>query len=127
MYILASDIFVLTEEDDYEKGCVGGHNTYTIDGSGGMFSSIDDLIKHLSEHYCLPKEKKDYHIFDDRLCCSAFVDEDNIEADERDIELWKKGEQRLWIANYSVNISFFEKVDLESDQMQELLGITVEG
>lgn len=91
-------------EDDYNEG--EGDESYNV-----LMESIfitartpDELIEELASRYGLPDRKDYWTAFDGRLELTFLVNDDNIEADDRDIEQWKAGRKRLWAAHVSVRI-----------------------
>lgn len=66
-----------------------------------------------------------YDIFDDRLCTSRLVDNDNMEATTYDIDEWKKGNKVLYSQNINITLEL-NGIDLNSEMLGEILSMNYE-
>ena len=86
-------------EDDYENGEGDFVNSWDFDVRG-EYDSAEDLIKAIVKATYLFDFKVNEFTFEGgSITTSDLVDEENVQADKKDIELWKKGEKTLYSAN----------------------------
>jgi hypothetical protein len=85
--------------DDYENGEGDFVNSWDFDVRG-EYDSAEDLIKAIVKETYLFDFKVNEFVFEGgSITTSDLVDEENVQADKKDIELWKKGEKTLYSAN----------------------------
>lgn len=108
-------------EDDYEQGELdfSGSFDFTITGK---FMTLQQLITAVAETgYCCTDDMKDwsYDLSSGALRTSTLVDENSSLADDRDIELWKKGELKLYNCDLWVPIQVISAPrDLTEDEVR---------
>jgi hypothetical protein len=70
--------------------------------------------------------KEYFSIMDDgRIVTSILVDEDNSPASKMEIEEWKKGNRKLYSANYNFYVTLTKEKTPTANELSELLGIGV--
>lgn len=102
-----------TTEDVYDKGEVGKTcamwDSNDLPVKGG-FDTVSDAIAAVCGANFFTNNRKWWTNWaqdfgDDesgRFSCSWLVDNENSEADEADIAMWKRGEKRLWVCDINV-------------------------
>ena len=88
-------------EEDYENGEGNYVNEWNFDVKG-TYDSAQDLINAIVKATGLfDFDVKEFGFDEDQsaIMTSDLVDENSIVADKKDIELWKKGEKKLYDAN----------------------------
>ena len=97
----------ISTEDSYEHGEVGKGMTVLDESNVGRYEGPGQLMRDLVRRFGLPEDKKAWGAFDGengRIEVQFLVNADNHEASPREIERWKKGEERLWAAHVSIYI-----------------------
>ena len=114
-------------EDSYEhgEGKRAGEWDFNVKGT---YDSAEDLIKAIVKETGLFNfDVKDF-VFDEEqsaIITSDLVDENSNVADEKDIELWKKGEKKLYTANLWLWVQCIsDKHDMTEDEA-ELFGFSM--
>lgn len=100
------------EEDTYANGCVGKPQCVSDRQMRFSGHTLDDLISALMEFTGV--ETRDALLLDacdeeGRLDIQVYETEEGYPALKRDIEKWKEGERRLWLAEYSFKIERVER------------------
>jgi len=109
--------------DDYEQG--EGDESFLV-LSESIFIQADDpisLIEKLAERYGIPERKDVWAAFDGRLTTNFLVDDNNYEADDRDIERWKVGQQKLWNAHISVDVAQVSIRSVSTSKIANAFGV----
>lgn len=124
-YYQVDGMFKMWEEDVYEKGCVGNMREHSLD-TVICAPTVSELIEKICNQYGLDE--------DDLIPFGYFSDDPNriefsrLETDECDsvgegeLELWRKGECRLWNCTYTgyvKRITSEEVIDLKKIQRME--------
>jgi hypothetical protein len=97
-------------EDSYEEGeLLGTEVTVFSERNVGIWPSFEKMKAGLEAQFGLPSDPDAWSIFSDpddpgRIDVQFTVDENNLEADEKDIALWKKGRKKLWAAYVVINV-----------------------
>ena len=101
---LKVEIRVIVHEDDYEKGEGKLVNTDIIDWLKTPIVRADDLLDFLGKELGLSNDPNDYVIDDDGVIHTSRLEDayGGSEASESQIEKWKKGEIKLYSAQYSI-------------------------
>ena len=111
------DVFMLAEEDVYDKGVVGGSNSWSerVDVKG---ESLDDVLSMLLKKLYLGKDEVGVIVMPDesRIDIAFMGDEYNAVASKEEIEKWKKGNLSLWY--YTVSC-YVEKRKKDSSVPEE--------
>ena len=99
-------------EDDYESGEIGKTSNGLHEKIGKTFKSKQELLKYLSDNYVYNNIKEDDLHYEDGILYfseSVKIDKngDFWPASNSDIEKWKRGEMKLYNANYSVSVKIF--------------------
>lgn len=108
-------------EDDYEKGMGDFVNSWDFD-CRGEYDSAEDLIKAIQKETYLFDDYKvsDFVFYDGNIMSSDMVDEDNMKADKRDIDLWEKGEKKLYIADMFLSLECVsDKHEMTDDEAEQ--------
>ena len=113
-------------EDSYEEGEGERVNSFG-EKVNKSFSSGEELLEYINDNILYHNAKKEhYNIMDDgRIVTSVLVDEDNSAASENEIEKWKKGDKKLYSANYNFYITLTQEKTPSADELSKLLGISV--
>ena len=117
-YVYVKSYFCESTEDDYEKGLIGCGCSYWDDRGGSIckkrFESIEDALRGVleengfkwtgMENWC--NRFRDIGEESERGCFefSTLVDEDNCEAEDSQIEAWKRGKRPLWNCDVVVRL-----------------------
>jgi len=89
-------------EDSYEHGVSGKETTVHSKDHVGSFGTLEAMMRGLAQ-YGYPDTIKDYYVMDDgRLVASALEDGEGSEPNKQQTEAWKKGEAKLYLADYEV-------------------------
>lgn len=124
-HIIASYAQMETTEDSFTQGEIGRNHITWHQSNLGIFKTVQELIKKVSQTIDAPPPK-DWGIYDDgRIGCAFMVDEQNAQASNREMADWKKGEFRLWSAEVTVNISFSRIWTPDESAMKKTLGLQV--
>lgn len=91
-------VYKSVELDDYEKGCL-------LEG-GSDFGCIETFkTDSMNEALKIIKSYGEPCIFDDRLDVQKMENSDGYEPMEYQVEEWKKGNRKLYLARYSFYFS----------------------
>lgn len=100
----ATFIYWEAVEDDYERGEQRQSNLVLADPIWITARSPDELIEELGSRYGTPTDARAWAAADGRLETSFLVDDENVEASERDVAAWQQGRKRLWNAHITVEV-----------------------
>lgn len=108
-------------EDNFENGQDGDTKTSDIDGFEGLYDSFEALCKNLG----FPSDPTKWYCIDDRIIYSQMenANGDLVTETDADYEAWKKGEVKLYAADYDFSIKFVSKEKTNSSEIEEKLGI----
>ena len=109
-YRVASEHLVY--EDDFNKGELEQVNCYfenQVVSATSPLEAIENYFEHLGYDYNIEQAWIDGEFLD----YSVLVDNDNLPANEVEIEEWKSGELKLYANNIRVSVEKMELVDLE--------------
>ena len=102
-WIVAEKYYVTTEEDSFEKGVIPGSYGANWDRKlkKRFYASKEELLDEIRKSDWLfdELEDMDFEFLDGALRWSAMADEDNTPPSEGQYERFKRGEERLWIAD----------------------------
>ena len=113
--------WVTTTEDNFEQGEIGVGNEYDRnDLVGTQFSTIDELIKEVNLHRAT---KENFIAFDDRIIYNQLEDNEGCMPFESEIESWKKGETKLYSANYNFKIVEIKETQPTQDEIAKIFEI----
>lgn len=105
------NVYKSVELDDYEKGCL-------LEG-GSDFGCIDTFkTNSMNEALELIKSYGEPSIFDDRIDVQKMENGDGNEPMEYQIEEWKKGNRKMYLANYTF---YFSEVTTKSLKQSDLV------
>lgn len=114
--IVQSKAYVDITRDDYEQGALDYVNQWDFDVRG-EYDDIQSLIDKISvESYVFSSMLSDYYFLDGALHTSATVNNDNEIPTESEIELWKRGEENLYIADLYLPLSVGSVHDMTEDE-----------
>jgi chemotaxis protein histidine kinase CheA len=116
----------LVYEDDYNEGEGNQVNSFG-ERENKSFSNVSDFFKYINNTILYYDMNKEYFsIMDDgRIVTSILVDEDNSPASKMEIEEWKKGNRKLYSANYNFYVTLTKEKTPTANELSELLGIGV--
>lgn len=118
--------YVDTEVDDYEKGCTGEFGVSWDFDARGVYDSLDGLMEAVRKatYWSLPDDA--FSFYDGSLRFSATVDVDNTIASDAQVEAWRKGEEKLWVADGRVPLCVCPGEPHEmTDDEAEALGLGI--
>ena len=123
-FVIKGKVWCETWEDDYEQGQVFNSGTSWDTTVSGRFDTIEDLLKAVCTDVVADYDKNAwaYEVREDGVRFSGsfgFYDEDNNKADNSDIELWKKGEKKLWVMDVDLLV---QKVGISVPDSSDLSG-----
>ena len=113
--------------DDYEQGEGKFVHDWDFDVRG-TYDSIESLIAEVSSTCgCGSTDVKDWGLLVDNgtIATNCLVDEDDLEADQRQIEKWKRGEYTLYICDIMVPIQIVTEPRDVTEEDADLMGIQV--
>ena len=97
-----------TEEDVFENGCIPNSGVSELMDVKVKADTIDELIHKLfnSLYFDYDKEAIELNACDEegRLDIQIMENMDGQEADKHERALWKKGQRRLWLGNYTAHV-----------------------
>ncbi len=109
-------------EDSYEEGEGKYVNEWDFDVKG-TYDSAEDLIKAITKAtYLFDFDVKDFAFDEEQsaIISTDLVNEESIKADKHDIELWKKGEKKLYDANLWLYVQCIsDKHNMTEDEAEE--------
>lgn len=118
--------WVETEVDDYEKGCTGEFGVTWDFDARGIYSSLDELKEAVRKATYLDMDDGAFSFYDGSLRFSVTVNVDNCLASESEIEAWRKGEEKLWVADGNVPLCVCSGEPHEmTDDEAEALGLEI--
>lgn len=107
--IIVSEYYAECEEDDFNRGIIGGGSSWTNQECAvhGKFDTIKDALKAVCDRNGFTFDIKGWEIndfdeFERKFVTDIMVDGINCEATKNEIELWKEGEKRLWNCRLTV-------------------------
>jgi hypothetical protein len=113
-------------EDSYEEG-EGEHVNSFGEKVNKSFSSGEELLEYINDNILYHNAKKEhYNIMDDgRIVTSVLVDVDNSSASKSEIEEWKKGNGKLYSANYNFYVTLTHEKTPSDEELSKMLGISI--
>lgn len=107
--------------DSYTEGELEYIQTFDLPITG-TYDTMDDVLKAIENTYMgFTSDPKNYCYIDGRIDTDSLVDVNNYEADEDDIELWKKGELTLYNAHLMCGMSVIsDEHELSENEAEEL-------
>lgn len=116
--------YVDTEVDDYEKGCTGEYGASWDFDARGIYESLDELMNAVRKATYLDMNDGAFSFYDGSLRFSVTVNVDNCLASENEIEAWRKGNEKLWVADGWVPLCVINESPHEmTDGEAEALGL----
>lgn len=107
--------YAYTEEDDYNKGVISNGTSWEIEinHKKNSFSSIEDALEYICKWNDFKWDKKTWmwDEYNQEFIGDFLVNVNNSEANDREIERWKNGEQKLWACRISVKLA--KRIDTE--------------
>lgn len=121
--IIIDGIDKMVVEDDHDQGEVGPHAHMDVARNVGTVRGIRGLMQALGK-YGLPTDPREYRGMDSgRLTVGIMETEDGSEVDNRDLEAWRQGFQKLYRADYSIYVKFARTWKPNPSDMKKALGI----
>lgn len=94
-----------TEEDDYEHGCLPGKFGVSWDfDCRGTYDNVGELKDAVRKATYWSLTDDMFFFYDGALRFSITVDVDNNEPSESQLERWRRGEERMWLADGCVSV-----------------------
>ncbi len=122
--ILLENLFWEVTEDDYEKGEVGKRQFVLSERIGRTFNSFQEMVKYVSSSYGVTNDTDNWVAFEEgRISIIMMVDDNNMEASQRDIEEWKEGRKTLYNADIDLHIRFIKSYQPSTKEMSSLFRI----
>jgi len=118
--------YVDTEHDDYEKGCTGEYGASWDFDVRGIYESLDELKEAVRKatYWSLPDDA--FSFYDGSLRFSITVDVENTEPTGSQLERWRRGEERMWVADGSVALWVVpDDIHGMTDDEAEALGLEI--
>lgn len=109
-----------SEEDVYDKGCIYIGRDSMVGGSDRFVGKTpEEAINNFLEFFGANKDCLDINACDEvgRVDICLMEDEAGSQADENEIQLWKKNKKRLW---YAVYTGYIEVVTRKEFNLQGL-------
>jgi hypothetical protein len=122
-----ASIFIDVYEDDYEKG--EGKHCYNNEIKTEKLNTIKELYEEIEELTDTVRKDwnveniNDYTWASEIWACNLVKEEqygDSL-ASEEDIELWKKGELKLYIKNFQICVSEVTKSPVDKEILKKAL------
>lgn len=92
----------VTEEDIFEKGCIGhmSHTTYDVTVEA---ENVDHLRGKLMAEFGVSADNIEFDACDEvgRVDVQRYENDMGDKASDAEMERWKKGEERIWLATYT--------------------------
>lgn len=111
--------------DDYEKGALDYVNGWDFSLGKRMFSSVQELLDEINRCSCL--DVTEVTFCDGSIRFSVMVDNDNTPPSDSQIEAWKRGEEKLYIADGYMAAEYIPSAPSEmTDAQARDFGLTVE-
>lgn len=104
-----------TEEDNFEKGCIGktqqadGNDQFSSDTVQGVIDLVSGFVGNNDKESILLNSCDEVG----RLDIQVTEDENGMPAIPAQIEDWKIGQCRLWLACYSFQVQEVERKDVD--------------
>jgi hypothetical protein len=116
--------FARVHEDDYENGEGDQVNSFA-DDVNKTFKTAKQLFDYINDKIIYKDiDAANYFAIEDgRITTSLLVDSENIPASESQIEIWKKGELKLYTANYDFYIRLVSRKTPTTDDLANILGV----
>ena len=99
------------EEDNFDKGCIpdaqhnDGQDQFCADSVQGVIDKASDFVGNDDKENILLNSCDEIG----RLDIQVMEDDDGTAASKAQVESWKKGECRLWLACYTFHVQEVER------------------
>lgn len=112
--------------DDYEKGALDYVNGWDFSLGKPYFNSVQELLDELNR--CSGLNVTEVYFWDGTIRFSVMVDNDNTPPSDSQVEAWKRGEEKLYIADGLMCAEYIPAAPSEmTDAQARAFGLTVEG
>jgi len=111
-------------EDSYEEGEGEHYDTYTFDADNDSVP-VNSLVEYLSNLLGVSDNPKDYSIMDSVVHYSQLVDKDYNRPSNSEKEQWKRGDLKLYSANYTIHVTLIDEIETSDEIISRLTGIDV--
>ncbi len=109
-------------EDDYNEG-EGKMVNYWDERLNKEFDNGKDLLDYI-KNSVVYSEDAHFHIDEEGyLYGNLLVDSESVGASKTQIERWKKGDEKLFSANYRFIITIVQEETLSQEELSEILGV----
>lgn len=128
LYVGCNHGFVDITEDDYEKGAdIQSCNSWDFELKEHIFENKQEFFDAVENAVNLNLTEEDFTFFEGSVRFSVMVDVDNDRATELDLELFKKGERKLYIADGYIPVCYLPDLPHEmTDEEAEEFGLKIE-
>ena len=128
LYVGCNHGFVDITEDDYEKGAdLQSCNSWDFELKEHIFENKQEFFDAVENAVNLNLTEEDFTFFEGSVRFSVMVDADNDRANELDLELFKKGERKLYIADGCIPVCYLPDLPHEmTDEEAKDFGLKVE-
>lgn len=104
------------EEDTYKDGCIGQITDFG-DIDIIKAETLPELISEFRSRY----NGAEYDEYNNWVRWSILEDADATEASPSQLEKWKRGDLRLWCADYFMAVSYHEVSEVAPDALQNAI------
>jgi hypothetical protein len=110
---------------DYENGDDLEISSWSHPEHKGKTLQSFEVIPFLEDELYLSDNLSDYIIMDNTILFDQLVDKDMSAASESEIELWRKGELKLYNAHYNIGFDAIKERTLTEEELSAITGIGV--
>lgn len=111
--------------DDFEKGALDYVNGWDFSLGKRMFSNVQELVDEINRCSCLGVTE--VYFCDGMIRFSVMVDKDNTPPSESQVEAWKRGEEKLYVADGIMYAEYIPSAPSEmTDEQAREFGLTVD-
>lgn len=111
--------------DDYEKGALDYVNGWDFSLKKHYFSSVQELMDEINR--CAGLDVTELTFYEGSVRFSVMVDNDNTPPSDSQFEAWKRGEEKLYIADGFMRAEYIPSAPSEmTDAQAREFGLTVE-
>ena len=125
MLFIVGKVNVEVTLDDYEKGALDYVNGWDFSLKKHYFSSVQELMDEINR--CAGLDVTELTFYEGSVRFSVMVDNDNTPPSDSQFEAWKRGEEKLYIADGFMRAEYIPSAPSEmTDAQAREFGLTVE-
>ena len=122
------DILAFAEEDTWQEGADPDTSRSWSHDVNEEFDTFDDMFDRLTSNYGLTDDRDSWGVFtgeNGRIEVQQMEDDSNfiITPKSRIWDMWKRGERRLWLVNYSIYLKLVKSYSPTDDELLDLTGL----